>query len=115
MKSEGQLHVRMFQERHNSVLNIVTAKRARASLGNPKEVDDEGLLMDVDVQPIEEDVPSREDKRRDIDHFFQSPVEKSVNGKVKKYCICKLCPYVSRTSMICLLMRSVLAETRGAS
>jgi hypothetical protein len=115
MKSEGQLHVRMFQERHNSVLNIVTAKRARASLGNPKEVDDEGLLMDVDVQPIEEDVPSREDKRRDIDHFFQSPVEKSVNGKVKKYCICKLCPYVSRTSMICLLMRSVLTETRGAS
>ena len=92
MKSKGQLHVHMFQERHNSVLNIVTAKRARASLGNPKEVDDEGLLMDVDVQPIEEDVPSCEDKRCDIDHFFQSPVEKSVNGKVKKYCICKLCP-----------------------
>ena len=39
----------MFQERHNSVLNIVTAKRTHASLGNPKEVDDEGLLMDVDV------------------------------------------------------------------
>ena len=54
------MHV--FQERHNSVLNIVTAKRMCASLGNPKEVDDEGLLMDVNVQPIEEDVPSREDK-----------------------------------------------------
>jgi hypothetical protein len=49
MKSEGQLHVRMFQERHNSVLNIVTAKQTHASLGNPKEVDNEGLLMDVDV------------------------------------------------------------------
>src|SRR5271156_3103652 len=49
-------------------------------LGNPKDVDDEGLLMDVDVQPIE-DVPSHEDKRRDVDHFFQSPVEKTINGK----------------------------------
>ena len=73
------------------------------------------MMKDVDVQPIEEDVPSREDKRRDIDHFFQSPIEKSVNGKVKKYCICKLCPYISHTSVICLLMRSVLTETRGAS
>jgi hypothetical protein len=52
----------MFQERHNSVLNIVTAKWTHALLGNPKEVDNEGLLMDVDVQPIEEDVPSCEDK-----------------------------------------------------
>jgi hypothetical protein len=52
----------MFQERHNSVLNIVTAKWACASLGNPKEVDNKGLLMDVNVQPIEEDVPSHEDK-----------------------------------------------------
>jgi hypothetical protein len=85
----------MFQERHNFILNIVTAKQTHASLGNPKEVDDEGFLMDVDVQKIDEDIPSREDKRRDVDHFFKSPVEKSINGKVKKYCICKLCPYVS--------------------
>jgi hypothetical protein len=115
MKSKCQLHVRIFQERHNPVLNIVTAKWTCASLGNPKEVDDEGLLIDVDVQAINEDGPSREDKRRDIDHFFQSPVEKTVNGKVKKYCICKLCPYVSHTSVICLLMRTVLAETKRAS
>ena len=62
MKSEGQLHMCMFQERHDSVLNIVTAKQTCASLGNPKAVDDEGLLMDVNIQPIEEDVPSCEDK-----------------------------------------------------
>ena len=62
MKSEGQLHVCMFQEKHDSVLNIVTAKQMHASLGNPKEVGDKGLLMDVDVQPIEEAVPSCEDK-----------------------------------------------------
>ena len=85
----------------------------RASLGNPKEVDDEGFLMDVDVQAIDEDPPSREDKRRDVDYFFKSPVEKSVNGKVKKYCICKLCPsqYVSHTPMARSLMGSVLTET----
>ena len=61
MKSKGQLHVCMFQERHNSVLNIVTAKWMHALLGNPKEVDDEGLLMDVNVQPIE-DVPLHKNK-----------------------------------------------------
>ena len=115
MKSEHQLHVRMFQERHNFILNIVIAKRPHGTLGNPKEVDNEGFLMDVNIQTIDEDVPSREDKRRDVDHFFKSPVEKSVNGKVKKYCICKLCPYISHTSIICSLMRSVLTETKRAS
>ena len=95
MKSKCWLHVRTFRERHNSILNtIITAKWTHSSLGNPKEVDDEGFLMDVDVQQIDEDVPSREDKRRDVDNFFQPPVEKTVNGKTKKYCICKLCPYV---------------------
>jgi len=54
MKSEHQLHT-------------------HASLGNAKEVDDEGFLMDVDIQTIDEDPPSREDKRRDVDHFFQVP------------------------------------------
>jgi hypothetical protein len=115
MKSKHQLQVRsMFQERHNFVLNIIIAKRTHASLGNPKEVDDEGLLMDVDVQPIDKDAPSREDKRRDVDHFFQSAIEKIINGKAKKYCKCKLCPYVSHTSVMCLLMRSILAETKRA-
>lgn len=75
--------------------------------------------MDVDIQKIDENGPSREDKRRDVDHFFKSPVEKSVNGKVKKYCICKLCPYVStyHIPQISSLMRSVafvLTETKRA-
>ena len=98
MKSKYQLlHVRMFQERLNFILNTVIAKQMHTSLGNPKEVDDKGFLMDVDVQTIDEDAPSCEDKRRDVDHFFKSPVEKSVNGKVK-YCTCKLCPYVTYLS-----------------
>ncbi len=51
--------------------------------------------MDVDVQPVHEDVPTREDKRRDIDFFFGPAILKIVNGNTKKYCSCKLCPYVS--------------------
>jgi hypothetical protein len=80
-------------------LYVVTAKQTHASLGNPKDVDDEGLLVDVNVQPIDEDAPSHEDKRRDINHFFQSPVVKTINGKMKKCCHCKLCPYVPHTSV----------------
>ena len=81
-------------------LNAVIAIQTRTSLGNPKDVDDEGLLVDVDVQPID-DAPSesREEKRRDIDHFFQPPIVKTFNGKMKKYCSCKLCPYVPRASI----------------
>lgn len=75
-------------------LNAVIEIQTRTSLGNPKDVDNEGLLVDVNVQPIDEDAPSREEKRRDIDHFFQPPVVKTFNGKMKKYCSCKLCPYV---------------------
>jgi hypothetical protein len=39
--------------------------------------------MDINIQLINEDVPSREDKQCDIVHFFQSLVEKAVNGKAK--------------------------------
>ena len=114
IKRKHQLQVcNMFQERHDFVLNIVIAKRTHASLGNPKEVDDEGLLMDVDVQPINKDAPSREDKRCDVDHFFQSATEKIINGKAKKYCRCKLCPYVSHTSVMCLLMRSICRDKKS--
>ena len=71
----------------------------RTSLGNPKDVDDKGLLVDVNVQPVDEDAPSCEEKRRDIDRFFLPPVEKAINGKMKKYCSCKLCPCVPHTSL----------------
>jgi hypothetical protein len=71
--------------------NIIVAIQTRTSLANPKDVDNEGLLVDVIVQPINEDAPSREDKRRDIDHFFQPSVVKIINGKMKKYCSCKTC------------------------
>jgi hypothetical protein len=54
----------------------------------------DGFLTDVVVQPVNEDMPAYEDKRRDIVQFFHPAVLKDVNGKMKKYSSCKLCPYV---------------------
>jgi hypothetical protein len=48
--------------------------------------------MDVDVQSINNSPPTREDKRQDVDNFFHIAVVKTVNGKSKKFCACKLCP-----------------------
>jgi hypothetical protein len=48
--------------------------------------------MDVDVQAIDDHLPTREDKPQDVDHFFHIAVVKDVNGKSKKYRACKLCP-----------------------
>ena len=64
----------------------------RATLGNPVAVDADGLLMDVDVQAIDDNQPTREDKRQDVDNFFCNAVVRDVNGKSKKYRACKLCP-----------------------
>ena len=66
----------------------------RATLGNPVTVDADGLLMDVDVQAIDDNLPTCEDKWQDVDHFFRIAVAKDVNGKSKKYRACKLCPWV---------------------
>ena len=70
----------------------------RVSLGNPKDVDDEGFLVDVNVQPIHQDSPSCKDKQHNVDHFFEPPVVKTINRKMKKYCSCKHCLYVSNIS-----------------
>jgi len=55
-------------------------------------VDKAGLLIDVDVQPIDNNPTPREDKHQDVDHFFGPAVVKEVNGKPKKYRRCRLCP-----------------------
>ncbi|KAG6883164.1 hypothetical protein C0995_012812, partial [Termitomyces sp. Mi166 len=67
-------------------------KKKHVSLGNPTAVDDDGFLADINVQPINEEIETREDKRCDIDQFFHQPVTKEISGKQKKYCICKVCP-----------------------
>jgi hypothetical protein len=48
----------------HSLLNIVADKtqNAHALLGNPADIDSNGLLMDVVVQPVNEDTQTHEDK-----------------------------------------------------
>jgi hypothetical protein len=76
------------------MLNSIAAKKTHTLLGNPTEKDDEGFLVDIDVQQAVVDAPTREEKRRDIDHFFHLPVSKIINGKAKYFYCCKVCPYV---------------------
>jgi hypothetical protein len=77
---------------NHDVLMFFPDKTNRATLSNPVAVDADGLLMDVDVQPINDSPLTREDKRQDVDHFFTVAVVRDVNGKSKKYRACKLCP-----------------------
>jgi hypothetical protein len=72
------------------LITIYLAKRPRY---DPDVVDSEGLLEDVDVQSVRNAGTSREDKSRDIDEFFEAPVERlGKNGVTKKYRKCKTCP-----------------------
>ena len=73
------------------VLIVIVAKKKHGSLGNPVAVDDEGLLLDVEVQQTDIGLPTCEEKRHNVDHFFHAPVEKVVGEKKKKLCVCKLC------------------------
>jgi len=72
--------------------DIFTGKNKHATLGNPVATDEDGLLMDVDIQSIEDNPVTHEDKRQDVDHFFHNAVVKDVNRKSKKYRACKLYP-----------------------
>ena len=58
-------------------------------------MDDDGLLVDVDIQEIDiDDAPrtTREDKRQDVDRFFLGARIRDMNGKSRKYRLCKICP-----------------------
>lgn len=71
---------------------VVSSKKKCATLGNPQAIDADGLLVDVDVQPVDDSSLMREERRQDVDHFFHAPFTKIVNGKAKKYRKCKICP-----------------------
>jgi hypothetical protein len=69
------------------------AKRLRRE-ENPSKVDtidNDGILIDIDVQPLTI-VTTVESKTADLDHFFSQPFEHvGANGKVKKHRECKGC------------------------
>ena len=78
----------------NTSLTGEKKSASRATLGNPQAVDVDGLLMDVNVQPVNDNSSTREDKWQDVDHFFRTAVVKEINSKSKKYRSCKICPCV---------------------
>ena len=88
-------------------------KKSRVTLGNPQAIDADGLLMDVDVQSVDDNSSTREDKRQDVDHFFRAAVIKEVNGKSKRYRSCKICPCVLSSSHQ-LVVRYPDFESQGA-
>lgn len=92
--------------------DLVTGKKKRATLGNPVATDADGLLIDVDVQLVDNDpstlLTTREDKSQDVNHFFCPAVVKEVNGKLKKYRVCKLCPCVLAWIFSCHLCSLML-------
>ena len=58
-----------------------------------EDVDEDGILVDIDVQSIADSGPTREDKTRDICEFFGEPFEHAgANRAVKKHRKCKVCP-----------------------
>jgi hypothetical protein len=67
-------------------------KKKSATLENPQAINVDGLLVDVEVQDVDDNPSTHEDKHQDVDHFFCTAVVKEVNRKSKKYCKCKLCP-----------------------
>jgi hypothetical protein len=105
--------VRRFQQKNFFNSNIIADKKTCALLGNSADIDNDGLLMDVDVQPVDEDVltPMHEDRRRHIDQFFHPPVLKVVNGKTKKYSICKSLS-VSMSTLLLFIYETYFVETK---
>ena len=75
------------------LFGAILGKKKSATLGNPQATNTDSLLVDVDVQPaVNNSLPTCEDKRQDVDHYFHAAIIKDVNGKSKKYHSCKLCP-----------------------
>lgn len=106
MMKHNPNHVRFHLFFFLLVLNIHIAKKKRNTLGNPTATDGDGILADIDVQEIddEEAGTTREEKRRDVDHFFHPANRRIINGKSKLYRTCKLCPYVSGSFLCSVLL-----------
>ena len=71
---------------------LLKAKKRKSSLTNPDAIGADGLLEDLDIQSIDEETVTREDKQCDVDQFFHAAFVRDVNRKQKKYRTCKSCP-----------------------
>ena len=68
----------------------------RTTLGNPTTIDEEGMLNDIKVQEIDNICPTCEEKCQDVNQFFHPPSVEEVDRSKKAYCICRLCPMVTK-------------------
>ena len=88
---KGMIFQIMEVHQHKLMFFDVLGKKKSATLGNPQATDADGLLVDMNVQPVNNNPSTHEDKQQDVDNFFCATVIKDVNGKLKKHHVCKLC------------------------
>ena len=54
--------------------------------GDPEAIDADGILLDVEVQSVDDPVPTREGRMADIDQFFGEAFDHAgANKKVKRH------------------------------
>ncbi|KAG2040831.1 hypothetical protein BDR03DRAFT_979696 [Suillus americanus] len=56
-------------KRENAHINPKPKRVHQAAVMDQEDVDEDGILADINVQPITDPGPSREDKTRDLDRF----------------------------------------------
>ena len=72
---------------------MLLAKKPQQSVqSEPEATDENGILLDIDVQSVTDSGSAREVKTADLDKFFRIAYEcEGANGKVKKHQKCKAC------------------------
>lgn len=77
------------------VLTVNSAKKSRQSKAAPDPVDANGIPLDVNVQTISDDEPTKKNASADVDQFFSAPFDSpDKHGKMKAHRKCKGCSYV---------------------
>lgn len=59
----------------------LSKKEKKTTLGNPQNINTDGLLVDIDVQEVNDTPSTHEDKQQNMDHFFCAAIVKEVIGK----------------------------------
>jgi hypothetical protein len=71
-------------------IRSLAKKPHQSVLSGPEAIDEDGILVNVEVQSVADLGLTREGKTADLDHFFENMCE-GANGKVKKHRMCKVC------------------------
>ncbi len=72
---------------------LVRKRASKTKTGDPDEVDDNGILKDIEVPAIEKTAPARSERTKDVDAFFGVPYTKiGTSGTPKLHRDCLKCP-----------------------